>query len=425
ASNTKCVYTKSIRGEGAKRQRQRLNGSDESPRQRNTENNDGVHLCDVAKAPESERGQWSTHSLKGQSKAPSVSGDSIVQQPPSEPGQVTTPSRSETDQILSSFVHDVFPQTDFSSPADNAAMEINIGDGSTGFGNERFNSILHEQCLTLENENESDRRISAKHPLGSQPSASGALSHNTIQPFEARNMGPPFFSSSPADSRFHSHMSLFQENPFADQGSPGSLLDVQKPPVPAFSVPANCKCLQEIGTLLSDLEHCRSQTTSVPLDYTLSYHKSALKQLSSLISCHMCRARPEFLVLLGVVCEKSTALCEAMLEQFSLESNPCPTTTQDRASTTKPRERFEATKAGLYETHKTAFLGDYEVNSPAEWHWLMKVLVGMQLSSLHNVLTTIKGMMTPLPNGAQHGTLLLSIEKRVRSLAARSISKGT
>lgn len=91
---------------------------------------------------------------------------------------------------------------------------------------------------------------------------------------------------------------------------------------------------------------------------------------------------------------------------------------------TKSGEEIDIAEAyGNGTTTKTAFLGDYEVNSVTEWQLLMKVLVGIQLSSLHNMLNVIKNLMTSLPNGAQHGTLLTTIQKRVRNLATNPVRK--
>lgn len=242
-------------------------------------------------------------------------------------------------------------------------------------------------------------------------------------------MDSPFHPNSPASSHFHPHLSPFHENSFyLDQGSPRQTasvsLEMRKQPIADSPAPVNCKCLQEIGNLLSDLEHHRSRAATVPLDCTLSYHKSALAQLSALVSCQKCQTRPEFLVLLGVVCEKSTALCETMLSQHPPRQCLASPAAKDGGSITMAGERFEMATIDVHVTSKTAFLGDYEVNSVAEWQLLMKVLVDLQLSNLHNVLIVIKSLMNPLPNGAQHTTLLMTIEKRVRSLAAKPISGG-
>ena len=161
-----------------------------------------------------------------------------------------------------------------------------------------------------------------------------------------------------------------------------------------------------------------------PLDETLSRHKSALAQIGALVSCQKCRNRLEFLVLLGVVCDKSVALCEEMLSLRSLGHGLSPPAADDEGSIIKKGERIVMVGMNGSRTSKTAFLGDYEVNSVTEWHLLMKVLVGIQLSNLHSLLNVIKYLMASLPNGAQHGTLLMAVEKRLRNLAAHSNSKG-
>lgn len=270
---------------------------------------------------------------------------------------------------------------------------------------------------------------SARPPRASRPSACDALSLTTTQPFEAVHIDSPSYANSPASSHFNLHMPHFQDNHcYLDQGSPAQTssasTEMRKQSITEFTTPGHCTCLEEIGTLLSDLEHHRSRAATAPLDGTLSYHKSALAQLTALVSCQKCRTRLEFLVLLGVVCEKSTALCEEMLSKRSLRHCLGSPAAKDDGSITKMEEMIGMAGTDGNGTSKTAFLGDYEVNSVAEWHLLMKVLVGMQLSNLHNLLKVIKYLMAPLPNGAQHGTLLMTIEKRVHSLAANPISKG-
>lgn len=212
---------------------------------------------------------------------------------------------------------------------------------------------------------------------------------------------------------------------------PGSPVQTSSPPtemrkqsITETVTPGHCICLAEIGTLLSDLEYHRSQAATAPLDETLSRHKSALAQLSALASCQKCRTRLEFLVLLGVVCDKSVALCEEMLSQRSFGHGSGSPTAHDGGSIIQNGERVAMAGKNGNRTSKTAFLGHYEVNSVAEWHLLMKVLVGIQLSDLHNLLNIIKYLMASLPSGAQHGTLLMAVEKRVRNLAVNSNSKG-
>ena len=207
-----------------------------------------------------------------------------------------------------------------------------------------------------------------------------------------------------------------------------------------------CKCLHEVSTLISELEQHRSAAVSgtASFDYLLASHREALSLLRGLLCCSTCRARSEFLVLLSVVCEKATTLCEVML---SLQRPPAdtfrpPTSKADPLSTgLSPTHRQQGIpdqqdtadkhaplarqdegrgRSGMLAPYSTneeaakAFLGHYEVNTPEDWQLLMDVLLTSQLCQLRALIQNIGTLMAPLPSLA---VLLAPLETRLKRVA--------
>ena len=420
ASKTACAYTKP--------QRQRRSASD------------------MAQWTEDTRGQRG-NLLQQQDQARSLfSSFSQGIQPSGNPKNALSPTRSiarpindhslpstasssepglDADSIMSEFVHRVLPQDESSSMED--------GEDYFDFGLESFGVMAQDGILPLDGSYQSSQPDRIHHDVcqsseGSE-SYSGAQTlatsrSSTSQPSNPTTMrlledtatDSPFYQRSPASSPFTPRIPCVHDNPFSGNQEcptpPSVSLRKRKSSFSDIPTVENCKCLQEIGTLLGDLEHHRSRPTIASLDSILSYHKSALAQLSVLISCQKCRARSESLVLLGVVCEKSTTLCERMLSQ---RLHDAPSSPRSGPSI----ETSEVVGSGALGTATRTFLGEYEVTSASEWQLLMKALFSLQLSRLCHLLHQIKRSISQLPNGAHFESLLATTEKRIRGMAAR------
>ena len=194
----------------------------------------------------------------------------------------------------------------------------------------------------------------------------------------------------------------------------------------------DCKCIQMIGTLLSDLDLNKTRAGIAPLDSILSYQKSALLQLKVLASCQSCRTRSEFLMLLSVVCEKLTVLCELILTQ-RMNSPPTyassqrlardPSTPSGRIPTIAADGRGENPRKSSDKTQKT-FLGEYEISDGNELRLLLRMIFSLHLSGLHGLLSRIKLSVASLPDSAHLSMLLTVTEKRVHNLAKTMILEG-
>ena len=334
----------------------------------------------------------------------------------------------DADYLMSEFVHRVLPQYEPSSMED--------GEDYFDFGLESFGVMAQDGILpldgsdqlsqpdrihhgTCQSSEESESYSGAQTLATSRSTASQPSNTMTTWLLEDTATDSPFYQRSPTSSPFTAHIPCVHEKPFSRN---------QECPVPpsvssrkrkfSFSgIPTveNCKCLQEIGTLLGDLEHHRSRPTITSLDSILSYHKSALARLSVLISCQRCRASSESLILLSVVCEKLTTLCENI---FSQRLHDPPLSPKSGLSV-ETGEMSEVVASGTLGTAKKAFLGEYKVTSASEWQLLMKSLFSLQLSRLCYLLNQIKRSLSQLPNGAHYVSLLATTEKRIRGMAAR------
>lgn len=148
--------------------------------------------------------------------------------------------------------------------------------------------------------------------------SSGTASSSTRSPFQALRAGyddtlynQGLVSPTSFSSLFTPRGPAAAHQPYPQSGERGQT-GSSSPLRP--TTPESCHCLDDIPILLSDLEHQRSDgASSSTLDSSLSYHREILTRVSQLLSCPNCRSKSEFLVLLSVVCEKSTALWETML----------------------------------------------------------------------------------------------------------------
>ncbi|KAL8745161.1 MAG: hypothetical protein Q9184_007907, partial [Pyrenodesmia sp. 2 TL-2023] len=424
-------------------------------------------------------------------------------------------SRSEASLNTHSFMSDLdrvhFPPSDTCSLDDvldnTDAIDLDFSRRNGTVNSTAFSSLFQDVNLPIDGENDnaadqgsrmlpnfSSSAILSISPTPQRPSMIlprqiWSHQHNSSSGTASSSTGSPFqvFRAGYDDSSYStqglvspaSFNSLFTPRPPAahhpypqsgERGQTGSNSPLQPATV------KSCHCLDDIPLLLSDLEFQRSDggasASSSTLDSSLSYHREILTRVSQLLSCPNCRSKSEFLVLLSVVCEKSTALWETMLlERPSFHSggsgaeaaaaatspqSPRPSLflplTSSTSSSSRPNSNGHNTNSRtssissneldtnnnnhnmkkIYNTTTTAaaamakkaFLGDYEVHSIEEWQLLMAVLLNGQLCWLYRLLKTIKALMVPLRNGEHIDALLTTTERRVKKLVERVGVRG-
>jgi len=117
------------------------------------------------------------------------------------------------------------------------------------------------------------------------------------------------------------------------------------------------------------------------LDSMLASQKEFLSRCKSILDCQYCSMRAEYILLLGLLAQNLTNLCETTVNKYLDEvRRPCETHKILDATNPSPPSS---------ETSNKVYLGQYEVESPQEWHTLIKVLIVMQLQ---NVQSLLRGM---------------------------------
>lgn len=192
-----------------------------------------------------------------------------------------------------------------------------------------------------------------------------------------------------------------------------SLPNAEKASKPPESSEAACQCLRTIGMLLMELEAKSLVVESGTLDSMLVSQKDFLRRCNSILDCIDCSVRAEYILLLGLLAQSLTNLCEDTVNKYIEEVQrqlEFPKTSH--ATIPSPPSS---------ETSNKVFLGQYEIESPQEWHTLMKVLIVMQLQNLQSLL---RGMFkaASLGSNANHFPMIerpCPTERRVMVLIQR------
>lgn len=179
-----------------------------------------------------------------------------------------------------------------------------------------------------------------------------------------------------------------------------------------------CQCLHNIGMMLIELEAKSLVVENGTLDSMLASQKDFLSRCNSILDCQHCSMRAEYILLLGLLAQNLTNLCESTVNKF-LEAVRRPSENHETLGATMPSRP-------LSETSDKVYLGRYEVELPQEWHTLMKVLIVMQLQ---NVQSLLKGMFkaASLGSNAEHCPMVerpCPTERRVIRLIQR-LSQAT
>ncbi len=149
------------------------------------------------------------------------------------------------------------------------------------------------------------------------------------------------------------------------------------------------------------------------LDSMLASQKDSLSRCNSILDCQNCSMRAEYILLLGLLAQNLTNLCETTVNKY-LDEVRRPSENDKTLDATIPSPPSS-------ETSDKVYLGHYKVESPQEWHTLMKVLIIMQLQ---NVQSLLKGMFkaASLGSNAKHFPMIerpCPTERRVTILIQR------
>lgn len=174
-----------------------------------------------------------------------------------------------------------------------------------------------------------------------------------------------------------------------------------------------CQCLRNIGMMLIELEAKSLVVENGTLDSMLASQKEFLSRCHSILDCQNCSMRAEYILLLGLLAQNLTNLCENTVNKY-LDAVQRPSDSHETGDATIP-------SPSLSETSNKVYLGQYEVDSPQEWHTLMKVLIVMQLQ---NVQSLLRGMFkaASLGSNAEHYPMIerpCPTERRVAGLIQR------
>ena len=160
----------------------------------------------------------------------------------------------------------------------------------------------------------------------------------------------------------------------------------------------SCRCMQKGVILLEEVENQTQNFDPTAIDSALAYHKGALETCFSMLRCYKCAVCIEIAMLLTLVANKLSQLCEKIVSQLSWSSE-----SEDGSRTDAP--------------HRNVFLGNYEINSLLEWIQLMKGLITVQLKGLIDLAARMKGREPGL-SGLQL-TKLGNVEREVRKILGR------
>lgn len=167
--------------------------------------------------------------------------------------------------------------------------------------------------------------------------------------------------------------------------------------------------------LLEEVENQMHNFDPAAIDSTLAYHKEALETCTSMLLCQNSATSIEVAMLLALIANKLSQLCEKIVSQLSQQSQRLlKSRTQQRAQGWS--SRLEE-RSGADVPRRNLFLGDYEIDSLMEWVPSMKGLVMVQLRGLHDLATQMKRREQGL-SGAQQ-MKLGNVEREIRKMAAR------
>ena len=159
-----------------------------------------------------------------------------------------------------------------------------------------------------------------------------------------------------------------------------------------------CLCLQTVVPLLEELEDRANSVDPQALTSILAWKKEARNHCEAMLRCTCCTARSDYMMLLAVVCDKLVTLCEKVVHRYLSSTG----------------QRLSDQKSGVTSQHKL-FVGDYEVDTPGEWMYIMRVLIMLQLGSMGTLLGKMKSIASTALRGTQL-TVLRAMDQRVAKM---------
>lgn len=229
-------------------------------------------------------------------------------------------------------------------------------------------------------------------------------------------------SLSPAQPRspFHAHSEKASAGQFTPRESinetPNRLGQGSQPSQNhhiARTGPANrsnflCQCLQTINMSLEELEEAQSRRiSSAGLDTILAFQRTALGRCESVIHCTACTARPEYILLLGLILEKLVNLCETLVAKHrqKVEYELGYLTASDGSISSKDKSDEPA----------KVYFGSYEIESQTEWDYLTRVLIVLQIRKFWRLLKGMKEATASTSNSMQLSKAQ-AMERRIKNL---------
>ena len=194
--------------------------------------------------------------------------------------------------------------------------------------------------------------------------------------------------------------------------SPVARRSADTPPGSGMSISCrslpSCQCLQMAAYVLEELEtrNAKFDHTS-SLDGVLAFHKQASGYCDTMVNCQRCTSRSEHMMLLTFICEKLVILCEKTSTLFLRQVK------RTRGSPKWQESTVVENQIGGPGSQK--YIGEYEIDVPQEWNYLIRVLVFIRLENLGSLVARMKAIASTAKRDTQL-SMLQNTERRVREV---------
>ena len=159
--------------------------------------------------------------------------------------------------------------------------------------------------------------------------------------------------------------------------------------------------LEELETRNSKFDHTSS------LDGVLAFHKQASGYCETMVAWQRCTSRSEHMMLLTFICEKLVILCEKTATLFLRQLK------RTRGSPNWQESTVIENQIGRPSSQK--YIGEYEIDVPQEWNYLIRVLVLIRLEKLGSLVARMKAIASTAKRDTQL-SMLQNTERRVREV---------
>lgn len=180
-----------------------------------------------------------------------------------------------------------------------------------------------------------------------------------------------------------------------------------------------CKCLQSIVSLLEELENRASTIDTHPLDSVLAYQKEALNHCSRMVGCSPCAARSDYMMLLGVVSDKLISSYEHVITKHTESTRKRVDNNEDEDGTSSSSSSsFRAGTEGGAEYTRIVSFGCYKIDGAAEWKYVSRVLITLQLRQVFGLLAQMQHIAERTARGPQVSALRIR-EQRLKAITEK------